>query len=319
MAEKDIYDVIIIGGGAAGMTAAIYTARKLMKTLVISVDIGGQNLLTEHEENYPGYTALSGPKLMQIFYEQALNFGADFVMGMASKVDKIKEDHLKVTISSGETYESKTLILSFGKIPKKLGIPGEDKFIGRGVHTCATCDSTLMKNRTVAVVGGGNSALEAAELLSKFATKVYLIHRRDSFKGDEITQENLKKAKNIEFVLNSAPMEVLGDEKVKGLLVEDVNSKDKREIKLDSIFVEIGYEVKTDFVRHLVHLNEKNEIVTNELAETSHKGIFAAGDITNKPYKQTVTAAGEGAAAGLSAYNYMLRKEGKEGVRADWG
>ncbi len=176
-----------------------------------------------------------------------------------------------------------------------------------------------MKNRTVAVVGGGNSALEAAELLSKFAVKVYLIHRKDSFRGDEITQEKLKKAKNIEFMLNSVPVEITGDTKVKSIIVEDIGTKQRREIKLDSIFVEIGYEVKTDFVRHLVHLNEKNEIVTNEFAETSHKGIFAAGDITNKPYKQTVTAAGEGAVAGLSAYNYMSKKEGKEGIRADWG
>jgi thioredoxin reductase (NADPH) len=315
--ENKVYDVIIIGAGAAGLTAAIYTRRKLLSTLVISVDIGGQTLLTEHIENYPGYTGLSGPKLMQIMYEQALNFGAEFIMGRVEGVEKVG-DNFKVTLSNGENYEGKTLILAFGKVPRKLGIPGEDKFVGRGVHTCATCDAPLMKNKIVAVIGGGNSALEAAELLSKFANKVYLIHRRDQFRADEITVEKVKQCKNVEFVLNTIPIEIKGNDKVQSLIVENVNTKERKEISLDSVFVEIGYETKVDFVKHLVKVNENNEIITNDFAETSCPGIFAAGDITNKPYKQTITAAGEGAIAGLSAYNYLMKKSGKPSVKVDW-
>jgi thioredoxin reductase (NADPH) len=311
------YDVIVIGGGAAGMTAAIYTCRKKLKTLVVTIDVGGQNLLTETEENYPGYTELSGPKLMSVFEEQAKKFGAEFVFGKAKTVKK-KGNNFIVTLANGEVYEGRVLILAFGKVPRALGIPGEEKFMGRGVSTCATCDAPLFKNKRVAVTGGGNSALEAAELLTKFATHVYLIHRRDAFRGDEVTVEKVKSAKNIEFVLNSVPVEVKGDKFVAGVVVEDVNTKHKREIKVDGMFVEIGYIVDTEFVKDFVKLNEAKEIIVNEFCEAGHPGVFAAGDVTSVPYKQTVISAGMGATAGLSAYNYLMKLEGKPGAKIDW-
>lgn len=317
MAEKEIYDVIIVGGGAAGLTAAIYTCRKKLKTLVISVDIGGQNLLTESEENYPGYTEMSGPKLMEIFFSQAQKFGANFVSGKANSLKKTK-DIFEVGLTNGEKYYSKIVIIAAGKVARSLGISGEGKFIGRGVSTCSTCDAPFAKDKTAVVIGGGNSALEAAELLTKFAKKVYLVHRRDEFRADQITVDKVKASPKVEMVLNSAPVEIKGDQKVESLVVENVNEKKKRELETDMIFVEIGYIVDTDWLKEFVKRNEQNEIITSRKAETSHPGIFAAGDVTDSPYKQTVTSAGEGAIAALSAYNYLRSLEGKPAIKVDW-
>ncbi len=312
----EVWDTVIVGGAAAGLTAAIYTCRKKMKTLIITVDVGGQNLLTEQEENYPGYLELSGPKLMQIFQEQAVKFGAEFVFGKAVKLER-DGDNFKITTGNGDTYVSKTVILAYGKVARALGVPGEDRFMGHGVHTCSTCDSPFMKNKTVAVTGGGNSALEAVELLSKFATKVYLIHRRDEFRADPITVDKVKALSNVEFVLNTEIREIKGDQKVTSVLVEDKSGNNK-EIKLDSVFIEIGYILDTTWVKHLVKTNELGEILVSKKTETSQPGLFAAGDVTDSPYKQTVTAAGEGAIAGLSAYNHLRVKEGKTAVKVDW-
>jgi thioredoxin reductase (NADPH) len=316
MTEHD-YDVIVIGGGAAGMTAAIYTCRKKLKTLVVTIDVGGQNLLTEHEENYPGYTELSGPKLMSIFEGQARNFGAEFVFGKANKVERI-DNGFRVSLANDEKYTCRALVLAYGKVPRALGIPGEDRFMGRGVSTCATCDAPLFKGKTVAIVGGGNSALEAAELLAKFSPKVYLIHRRDAFRADEITVEKVKNYGNVEFILNSVPAEIKGDKFVSGIVVEDANTKKRRSLEVNGVFVEIGYIVDTSFVKHLVGVNAANEIIVNNHCETKEPGIFAAGDVTDVPYKQTVISAGMGATAGLSAYNYLMKLEGKTGAKIDW-
>jgi thioredoxin-disulfide reductase len=318
-ADKKNYDVIIVGGGAAGLTAAIYTRRKLLKTLVVTMDVGGQNLLTEEIENYPGYKERSGPKLMQIFYDQALSFGSEVAFGRAVKLEKTKENLFKITLGDNEQHTCKTLILAYGKVPKKLGVPGEDKFIGRGISTCAECDAPLMRNKTVAVLGGGNSALEAAELLSKFAAKVYLIHRRDAFRADEITVKKIKAAKNIEMVLSSNIVKILGKERFKGIVVENVQTSERRELEANGLFLEIGYVLDTEWVKDFVERDEVGEIVTNKKMETGTEGIFAAGDVTNGPYKQTVTAAAEGAIAGLSAYNWLMKKEGKPEIKSEWG
>jgi len=311
-----MYDVVIIGAGAAGLTAAIYARRRLMKTLVISVDIGGQSLLTEKIENYPGYLDKSGPKLMKIFEKQARDFGAEIIFGYVTKVEKVN-DHFKVISNAGE-FETKTVIVAAGKVPRRLNVPGEEKFFGRGVSTCVTCDSPFAKNKVVAVVGGGNSAFEGAEVLSKFASKVYLIHRREEFRADEITVEKVKSLPNVEFILNTVITEMKGDKKLESVVIQNVKTGETKELKVDMVFLEIGYEAKTDFIKHLVEVDNYNQIITNKSAETSCPGIFAAGDITNSPYKQLVISAAEGAIAALSAYNYIARKEGKSLIRADW-
>ena len=317
MISTNLYDVIVIGGGAAGMTAAMFTCRKKLRTLIVTIDVGGQNLLTEIEENYPGYMDMSGPKLMSIFETQAKKFGAEFVFGKSKKIEK-KGPNFLVTVANVESYESRSIILASGKVPRTLGIPGEEKFMGRGVSTCITCDAPLFKSKRVAVIGGGNSAVEAAELLAKFASHVYLIHRRDAFRADEVTIEKLRSANNVELVLNSVPVEIKGGKFVASVITENVNTHDKKELNVDGVFIEIGYIVDTDFAKDFVKVNNEKEIIVNERCETGYPGIFAAGDVTNVPYKQTVISAGMGATAGLSAYNYLMKLEGKPGAKIDW-
>ena len=309
-----MYDVIIIGAGAAGLTAAIYTCRKKLKTAVISIDVGGQTNLTSHIENYPGTGPMHGIELMQRFRNEAIGFGAEIIMGKANKVDKT-ESGFKIFLANGEDYECRALILAYGKVPKSLGVQGEEKFMGRGVSTCVTCDAPLFKNRDVAVIGGGNSAVEGALELATIAKKVYLIHRRDSFRADEITIEKLKSNSCIELVMNSVPLKIIGDKNVKGVEAENVVSKEKKELKVDGVFIEIGYVVDTSFVQHLVNVNEKREIIVDARGNTSHPGIFSCGDITPVPFKQTVIAAGEGAKAALECYKWIT---GGKGAVLDW-
>src|SRR3989344_8934086 len=278
-----MHDVIIIGAGAAGLTAAVYTCRKKLKTAILSIDVGGQTNLTSHIENYPGTGPMSGIELMQRFQNEAVGFGAELIMGKAVKADKT-ETGFKIILANEESYECKALILAYGKVPKSLGIPNEDKFLGRGVSTCVTCDAPLYKNRSVAVIGGGNSAVEGALELATIARKVYLVHRRDSFRADEITVEKLKEQNNIELVLNSAVAKIAGDKNVEGAEVENIVTKEKRFLKVDGVFIEIGYVIDTSFVQHLVKINEKKEIIVDERGNTSHPGIFAAGDITPVPF-----------------------------------
>jgi thioredoxin-disulfide reductase len=303
-AVDKVYDVIIIGGGPAGLAAAIYVGRKRLSNLVVSIDIGGQCNLTAHIENYPGVLPQSGSQLMEVFHSQAQKFGAEFVFGKVSEIKK-KGKEFEVIVAGDESYVGKTIIIAFGKVPRKLGIPGEDKFFGRGVSTCATCDGPLFKNKNVAVVGGGNAALEAALDLSNFAKKVYLIHRRDEFRGDEVTVEKVKKASKVELVLNSAPIEVKGEKFVSSIMIENVNDKKQRELEIDGMFLEIGYVVDSSMAKALVKINENNEIVTDKNGQTSCQGVFAAGDVTDTPFKQAIIAAGDGARAALGVYTYL--------------
>ncbi|MBS1266410.1 MAG: Ferredoxin--NADP reductase [Candidatus Woesearchaeota archaeon] len=302
-----MYDVIIIGGGPAGLTAAIYTCRKQLKTLVISMNYGGQTMMASHMENYPGYEG-SGLKLMEHFQKQAKDFGAKLIDGKVVTVDD-NNGVFTVKLSEGDVFKGKSVILAFGKVPRSIGISGEDKFLGKGVHVCATCDAPMYQDKEVLVVGGGNSALHAVQLLSGIASKVYLMHRRDEFRGDELLVKKIKKKKNVEFLLSHLPKEIKGDTFVNSIVVLDRKTQKTKEIKVEGVFLEIGYEVKADLVKHLVDLNDKMEVKINSVGETSHRGVFAAGDVTTTRYKQTVIAAGEGAKAGLSAYSYVKQTE----------
>ena len=309
-----MYDVIIVGAGAAGLTAAVYTCRKKLKTAVISIDVGGQTNLTSHIENYPGTGPMHGIELMRRFQNEAIGFGAELIMGKVNKVEKT-ENGFQVWLANEETYKCKALILAYGKVPKSLGIEGEEKFMGRGVSTCVTCDAPLFKNREVAIIGGGNSAVEGALELATMAKKVYLIHRRDAFRADEITVEKLKSCQQIETVLNAIPKKVIGEKNVEGISVENIATKETKELKVDGVFIEIGYVVDTSFVQHLVKVNEKKEIIVDDRGNTSCTGIFAAGDITPVPFKQTVIAAGDGSKAALECYKWIT---GGKGAVLDW-
>ncbi|MEM4248463.1 MAG: FAD-dependent oxidoreductase, partial [Candidatus Nanoarchaeia archaeon] len=265
-------------------------------------------------ENFPGFEKISGVELSQKMLAQAEKLGAEIEFGQVTSVNKEKNFVIKTANSK---YESKTLILAYGKTPRSIGVPGEEKFAGKGVSYCANCDMPMFKNKTIAVIGGGDSALDAALYGSKIAKQVYLIHRREGFRAAEITMRNAMKAKNIAFVLNSVAKEIKGDKFVKSIVIENVNTHEIREIPVDCIFVEIGYEVKTDLVKHLVKLDNYKQIIIDSYCATSYPGVFAAGDVTNTPIKQAVVAAGEGAKAALSAYNYL--QGNKLAITADWG
>lgn len=304
------YDVIIIGGAAAGLTAGMYAARRSLKTLIITRDIGGQAMESDSIENYPGFIKISGQELMKKFEEQAMKSGAEMVFGNVTGImEKNKEFYVK---ADDVEYKSKSLILAFGKTPRNLGVPGEEEFVGKGVSYCIICDIPLYKNKTVAVVGGGNAALEGALDGGCIAKKVYLIHRRDEFKGFECLVEEVKKEKTVEFLLSHNVTEIKGNERVKSIVVKDVKTNKTKELAVDGVFIEIGSEVKTDFIKDLVKLDNKDHIIINNNCETYYPdkneirpGIFAAGDVTNVPFKQIVVSAGDGCKAALQAYNYI--------------
>ncbi|MCX6811401.1 MAG: thioredoxin-disulfide reductase [Candidatus Berkelbacteria bacterium] len=301
------YDVIIIGAGAAGLTAAIYTARRELKTLVLSMNLGGQAALASEIENYPGSDSKSGVELMKKFAEQAEKFGAEIVFDLAKKIEK--KDMAFNIQSERNKYEAKAVILALGKTPRQLNVPGEGKFHGKGVVYCATCDAPLFKGKVVAVVGGGNSSFDAALLLTQIAKKVYLIHRRDEFRAEEYRVEKLKKAKNAEFLLNSEIKDLKGDDFLKSAVIINNKTNKELEIEIEGLFVEIGYEVEPTLFKDLVDIDELNQIKTLNCGQTSTPGVFAAGDVSDIPYKQIVISAGAGAKAALCAYDYINKNK----------
>ena len=315
--SENLYDIIIVGGGSAGLTAALYASRQNLRTLVITKDIGGQALLTDHIENYPGFDVIGGFELVSKFEEQAKAFGAQFAYDEVSSIVERENVCFTVKTPNGE-YDTCAVVLAFGKTPRDLGVPGEEKLKGKGVSYCAVCDGPLFKAKSVAIVGSGDPALDAASLLSNVAGKVYLIHTWEKPLGDGQTLESLKTNPKVEFISFAHVIEILGDKSVGGVLVEDSKTKQHREVRLDGVFVELGYVAKTDFLKDLVRLNGKKEIEVDKECATSHSGIFAAGDVTDVPFKQAVISAGQGAIAALSAYNYIQRLRGGSAVRADW-
>lgn len=317
-----VYDVIIIGGGAAGMTAALYASRRAMKTLVVTQDIGGQAATTNEIENYPGVEFAEGPVLMNKFKEQAEKFGAEFifaeVVGISKELDELQKPNFIVKTNTQE-FVGHSLILAYGLTHRHLGVPGEKEFGGKGVSYCATCDAPLFRGKTVAVVGGGNSAIDAALLLAKLCPKVYLIHRSDNFRAEAVLMEQLKQP-NIEMILNSEVKEIKGEKLVKSLVVANTTDKTtERELNTDGIFIEVGFVVNSKIIEGLVELDERKQIKINLDAETSEPGIFGAGDITTIGHKQIVISAGWGATAALKAYEYLQKVRGFRGVTIDWG
>lgn len=306
-----MYDVLIIGAGPAGLTAAIYAGRRALKTLVVSHDIGGQVSKTLDVENYPGVDRVKGGELASRFREQAERFGAEIKLEEVKKITPV--ENIFQVKTKNALYEAKVVILAFGKRSKTLGIAGEEKFSGRGVTYCATCDAPFFKNKTVVVVGGGNSALDAAVLASSISKKVYLIHRGPEFRGEQYLIDKVKEAPNVETIFNDELSEILGDASVRS-----VKLKSGAEIPTDGVMVEVGYVVDRSLAENLVELDSRNQVVVDQFQQTSMPGIFAAGDLTPTPFKQIVIAAGEGAKSALSAFDYLQKAEGKRGIAADW-
>lgn len=312
---QNLYDIIIIGGGPAGLTAGLYSARRTLKTLILSKDLGGQAGISNDIENYPGVDLTDGFSLMQKFAQQAKKFGAEIKYGEVKKIKKEKNTFLVKT--ANEEFTGRALILAFGLLPKDLNIPGEKELKGRGISYCATCDGPLYKNKIVAVIGGGNSALDAAEYLAKLAAKIYLIHRHNQFRGEEIIVERLKKNPKLEMVLSSEIKEIKGNQFVESIIVKNNGSTKIKELKVDGVFIEIGYTAKTEIVKNLVQLNKAGEIITDKDTNTSQAGVFACGDVTDSSYKQIVISAGEGAKAALQAYKYLYLQKGEK-ILPDW-
>lgn len=304
------YDVIIIGAGPAGLTAGIYAARRQMKALILSKDIGGQIMWAAEIENYPGFKSIKSAELIAKMSQQVKALGVEIKLGEVKRIEK-KGESFKVRTEGGD-FETKTVIAALGASPRRLAIPGEEKLAGKGISYCANCDGPFFKGKTVAVVGGGNSALDAAEVLGKIANQVYLIHRRDQFRAFETLIKEIEDKDNIECLFNSEIKEIIGSKKVEKIKIVNNKGGKKKELAVDGIFIEIGHVAKTDLVSSFVERNEKNEIIIDEKGKTKTPGLFAAGDVTTIPFKQIVTASGQGTIAALAAYQYIQLKEGGE-------
>lgn len=317
-----LYDVIVVGGASAGLTAAMYASRQGLTTLVITKDIGGQALLTNSIENYPPFEHIGGFELMQKFEEQAKNFGAEFAYEEVLSISEDKEGDFKIkTNNDNKEYSGYALILAFGKTPRDLNVKGEMELKGRGVSYCAVCDGPFFKNKKVAIVGAGDPALEAALYLKGLASQLYMVQRSDKPIGSEESIDLLQNKDNnnkISFISNSSVKSINGTSKVESLTLYDSKSKSESKLDVDGIFVEMGYVARTDIVKDLVKLNDSKEIIIDKYCATSTEGVFAAGDVTDVPYKQAIISAGQGAIAALSAYNYLQRLKGKPAIRADW-
>ncbi|MCD6125963.1 MAG: FAD-dependent oxidoreductase [Thaumarchaeota archaeon] len=307
------YDILIVGGGPAGLSAAIYSSRQGFKTGIITIDIGGQLTLTPMIENYPGVSATSGFKLVGVMMEQVTSFGADLIYDEVIGAEEA-DDGFRVKTRGGKTYEGKALILAFGKKPRKLKALNEERFVGRGVSYCAVCDAPFYKNKRLLVVGWGESALEAVSILRRYDNEVLVAH--ESRKLDDFA-EKLRELK-VEFIQGVRVEEIRGRDFVEEVVLKDLKTGEEKILKVNGIFVELGYVTETDWIKGFVEIDEKGEIIVDELGRTSREGVFAAGDVTDFPYKQAVIAAAQGAIAALSASNYLRRIMGKSEIRSDW-
>jgi thioredoxin reductase (NADPH) len=299
---SQLYDLIIIGAGPAGLTAGIYGRRSGLKTLVIEKFApGGQIALTDVVENYPGFSEISGAELTRLMEEQARKFGTDILNDNVLQV--LDDGDKKIVKTSEGSYLSRAVIVASGTQSKRLGVKGEEKLVGRGISFCAVCDGRFFQGKDVAVVGGGNAAINEAVYLSKIVRKVYVIHRRAKLRADKLVQERAFSNPKIEFIWNSVVEEVAGDAKVEGVLVRDVKNNKRRRLDVSGVFVYIGSIPNTGFVD--VKKDDCGFIVTNEKLETSTRGVFAAGDCRAKTLRQVATAVGEGALAAYMANKYI--------------
>jgi len=293
----DEYDVIIIGAGPAGMTAAIYAARYKLKTMIISKDVGGVANYAHKVENWPGIVSITGTELMQNFKKHVEALGVKI---LNEEVDKIK-NKFEIVTSENKTFKSKTLIIALGTIRRKLNIPGESEFAGKGISYCTTCDAPFFKDKTVCVVGGKNSAVMSALLLSEYAKKVCIIYRQDKLNATPALVEQAEKNKKIEVLFNAEVAEIHGDK-----FVEKIKLKDGKEMDMQGVFIQIGGIPSTVLIKQInVKLDEHDYIIVDPSMKTNVEGVYAAGDITNTSLRQVITACGDGAKAAYSAFHYL--------------
>ena len=303
-------NVIIIGSGPAGLTAALYTSREGFEPVVIEgTTAGGQLLLTNIVENFPGFpNGIFGSELISMIRKQAERFGTRFVGGDVTDVDFTSRP-FKVIAGEG-TYTTKSVIIATGSSAKWLGIESEKKFIGKGISSCATCDGPFFKGKKVIVVGGGDTAMEDSMFLTKFAESVTIVHRRDQFRASKIMQERVSANKGIKIIWDSVVEEIIGEEKVSGVVIGNLKTEEKTRLDVDGVFVAIGDTPNTSFLKGKIGLDEKGYIAVREEVMTEIDGIFVAGDVSDHVYKQAITAAGSGAKAALHVRDYLSRYKG---------
>jgi len=302
-----VYDVVIIGGGPAGLTAAVYCMRKGVSVALVAKHAGGQVADTSGIENYMGYRYINGLELVDKFKSQVLQFSISYDEG--GDVEAIEDGAIKsVLLKDGRIIKGKTLIIASGKRWKKLGVPGEVELTGKGVAYCSICDAPFFAGKKVAVVGGGNSGVEAAIDLAKVAGEVFVIQNLDRLTADKILVDKLNSFGNVRFIYKTVVRQIKGVSSVESIVLENTGSLQKTELAVDGIFIEIGLEPNSDFVKGVLELNSSGEIIVDCACRTSVNGIFAAGDVTSVPFKQIIIAAGEGAKAALSACEYLLNE-----------
>ena len=304
------YDVIIIGGGPAGLTAAIYTSRARLKTLVIeSYSVPGQAIITDSIENFPGFPeGINGFELVEKFKKQAEKFGAELIVKNVEKIEQL-QDGWRIK-AEDKTCTTLSIIIATGAHPRKLDVPGEHKFTGKGVSYCATCDGALYRDKHVVVIGGGDTAIDEALFLTRFAKKVTLVHRRDRLRATKILQERVLANKKMGFIWESNVIEILGTDKVEGVKIKNIKTKKDTDLSCDGVFVFVGYEPNTDLLKGLLKLDKKSYILTDDDMNTSKKGIFSCGDCRKKLLRQVVTACGDGATAAFNAQHYVEKLKG---------
>jgi thioredoxin reductase (NADPH) len=309
------YEIIIVGGGPAGLSAGIFVARQKTSSLVISKDLGGQLNLIPKLENYPGTMMSSGPLLAKTLESQYLAFNGEMVYDTVEQINET-EAGIQVKTSRSE-YIAKSIVLAPGKVPNNLGVENETTFSNKGVHYCTKCDAPFYQGRVTATVGVGGYLLESGILLSRMASKVYLIYKGGALGGDKDMIASLEKKENVELVPQSSIKTLSGKNNLQSVTIVDNSGKEK-DLQVDGLFIEMGSKINLDFVKHIVKINTKGEIEISEGGKTTNPAIFAAGDATTIPYKQIIAACAGGANAGLSAFNYIERLKGKPGIRADW-
>jgi len=309
------FEIVIVGAGPAGLSAGMYVARQNVSCLIISKDLGGQMNLIPKLENYPGTIMSSGQILAKTLETQYLSFRGEIVYDTVEKIDE-SEGGFKIKTTRSE-YKAKAIVLTPGKVPNMLGVENESEYFNKGIHYCTKCDAPFYQGRTTASIGVGSYLVESGLLLSRMASKMYLILKGSKLAGDKDLVATLENNKNIEIITRSSVKSISGNSTLQQITIVDSSGAEKV-LDVDALFIEMGSKINLDYVKHLVKINTKGEIEIESGGMTSHPAIFAAGDATTIPYKQIIVACGDGSNAGLSAFNYLEKLKGKPGIRADW-
>ena len=309
------FEIIIVGAGPAGLSAGMYIARQNVSCLIISKDLGGQMNLIPKLENYPGTIMSSGQILAKTLETQYLSFRGELVYDTVEKIDE-SDSGFKIKTTRSE-YKAKAIVLAPGKVPNMLGVENESEYFNKGIHYCTKCDAPFYQGRTTASIGVGSYLVESGLLLSRMASKMYLILKGSKLAADKDLVTALENNKNIEIITQSSVKSISGNSTLQHITIVDSSGSEKV-LDVDALFIELGSKINLDYVKHLVKINTKGEIEIESGGMTSHPAIFAAGDATTIPYKQIIVACGDGSNAGLSAFNYIEKLKGKPGIRADW-